>query len=134
MARGGVRGQISSLLFLWLNNSFNPRVIIFLDRVIMASQTQGIQQLLAAEKKAAEKVRSPSTLRGSSWPDVINIQVQEARKRKAKRLKQAKEEAQAEIERFKAEKEKAFHEKERTHQGSKYVSCLSVNSSDELFL
>ena len=45
----------------------------------MASQTQGIQQLLAAEKRAAEKVS-------------------EARKRKNRRLKQAKEEAQAEIE------------------------------------
>jgi V-type H+-transporting ATPase subunit G len=41
----------------------------------MASQTGEIQQLLAAEKKAAEKVA-------------------EAKKRKNKRLKQAKEEAQ----------------------------------------
>lgn len=41
----------------------------------MASQTQGIQQLLVAEKRAAEKVA-------------------EARKRKNRRLKQAKEEAQ----------------------------------------
>ena len=41
----------------------------------MASQTQGIQQLLSAEKRAAEKVA-------------------EARKRKNRRLKQAKEEAQ----------------------------------------
>jgi hypothetical protein len=41
----------------------------------MASQTQGIQQLLVAEKRAAEKVS-------------------EARKRKNRRLKQAKEEAQ----------------------------------------
>ncbi len=48
----------------------------------MASQTQGIQQLLSAEKKAAEKVS-------------------EARKRKNRRLKQAKEEAQAEIEAYK---------------------------------
>ena len=39
----------------------------------MASQTQGIQQLLSAEKRAAEKVA-------------------EARKRKNRRLKQAKEE------------------------------------------
>lgn len=45
----------------------------------MASQTAGIQQLLAAEKKAAEKIN-------------------EARKRKAKRLKQANDEAKAEIE------------------------------------
>ena len=48
----------------------------------MASQTAGIQQLLVAEKRAAEKVA-------------------EARKRKNRRLKQAKEEAQAEIEKYK---------------------------------
>jgi V-type H+-transporting ATPase subunit G len=41
----------------------------------MASQTGEIQQLLVAEKKAADKVG-------------------EAKKRKAKRLKQAKDEAQ----------------------------------------
>ena len=45
----------------------------------MASQSTGIQQLLVAETAAVEKVS-------------------DARKRKAKRLKQAKEEAQAEIE------------------------------------
>jgi len=44
----------------------------------MASQTQGIQQLLVAEKRAAEKVS-------------------EARKRKNRRLKQAKEEAQVQL-------------------------------------
>lgn len=49
----------------------------------MASQTAGIQQLLAAEKRAAEKIN-------------------EARKRKAQRLKQAKQEAQAEIEKYRA--------------------------------
>lgn len=48
----------------------------------MAAQTQGIQQLLAAEKRAAEKVN-------------------EARKRKARRLKQAKDEAQGEIQKYK---------------------------------
>lgn len=47
----------------------------------MASQTAGIQQLLAAEKRAAEKIN-------------------DARKRKALRLKQAKQEAQAEIEKY----------------------------------
>lgn len=65
----------------------------------MASQTQGIQQLLLAEKKAAEKV-------------------QEARKNKAKRLKKAKEEATAEIERFRSERENAFREYESKHMGS----------------
>ena len=66
----------------------------------MASQTQGIQQLLAAEKRAAEKVS-------------------EARKRKNRRLKQAKEEAQAEIEKYKAEREKQFREHEARYVGSK---------------
>ncbi|OQV22520.1 putative V-type proton ATPase subunit G [Hypsibius exemplaris] len=66
----------------------------------MATQTQGIQQLLAAEKKAADKVA-------------------EARKRKARRLKQAKEEAQAEIEKYREEREKAFKEYESHHLGSR---------------
>lgn len=47
----------------------------------MASQTAGIQQLLAAEKRAAEKIT-------------------EARKAKARRLKQAKDEAQGEVEKY----------------------------------
>ncbi|CAG2115817.1 unnamed protein product, partial [Medioppia subpectinata] len=66
----------------------------------MASQTQGIQQLLTAEKRAAEKV-------------------QEARKRKARRLKQAKDEANHEIEKFKAEREKQFRDYEHKHMGSR---------------
>ncbi|KAH9407029.1 PREDICTED: V-type proton ATPase subunit G-like [Rhagoletis zephyria] len=65
----------------------------------MASQTQGIQQLLIAEKKAAEKV-------------------QEARKKKARRLKQAKDEATSEIERFRADRERNFREYETKHMGS----------------
>uniref|UniRef100_H3CZW2 V-type proton ATPase subunit G n=1 Tax=Tetraodon nigroviridis TaxID=99883 RepID=H3CZW2_TETNG len=59
----------------------------------MASQSQGIQQLLQAEKRAAEKVT-------------------EARKRKNRRLKQAKEEAQAEIEQYRLQREKEFKTKE----------------------
>ena len=66
----------------------------------MAAQTQGIQSLLAAEKKAAEKVS-------------------DARKRKNRRLKQAKEEAQAEIEKYKAEREKQFRDHEARFAGSK---------------
>lgn len=66
----------------------------------MASQTQGIQQLLAAEKRAAEKVG-------------------EARKRKQRRLKQAKEEAQDEIERYRQERERQFKEFEAKHMGSR---------------
>merc|ERR1712142_785080 len=59
----------------------------------MAGSGSGIQQLLAAEKRAAEKVA-------------------EAKKRKNRRLKQAKEEAQEEITKYKAEREKAFKESE----------------------
>lgn len=66
----------------------------------MASQTQGIQQLLVAEKRASEKVS-------------------EARKRKNRRLKQAKEEAQAEIEKYKGEREAQFREHEARFAGSK---------------
>ena len=65
----------------------------------MASQTQGIQQLLQAEKRAAERVS-------------------EARKRKARRLKQAKEEAQAEIEQYRGEREKVYREREKGQSGS----------------
>ena len=66
----------------------------------MAAQTQGIQQLLSAEQRAAAKVS-------------------DARKRKNRRLKQAKEEAQAEIEKYKAEREKQFREHEARFAGSK---------------
>jgi len=65
----------------------------------MASQSQGVQQLLAAEKKAAEKVA-------------------EARKRKNIRLKQAKHEAQQEIERLTTDRKQQFEEYERRHLGS----------------
>jgi len=63
-------------------------------------QSTGIQQLLRAEKTAAEKVG-------------------EARKRKARRLKQAKEEATAEIDAYKAEREKQYREHESKIMGSK---------------
>lgn len=66
----------------------------------MASQTQGIQQLLAAEKRAAEKVK-------------------DARNRKAQRLKQAKDEAQAEINKFRSEREETFKKYEAEHMGSR---------------
>lgn len=67
----------------------------------MSSQhSQEVQLLLTAEKRASEKVA-------------------EARKMKTKRLKQAKEEAAADIELFKAERHKAFEEYERLHIGSK---------------
>merc|ERR1711983_236714 len=70
------------------------------NKIKMASQTQGIQQLLVAEKRASEKVS-------------------EARKRKNRRLKQAKEEAQAEIEKYKKEREDQFRDREARYAGSK---------------
>ncbi|XP_054425041.1 V-type proton ATPase subunit G 2 isoform X1 [Pteronotus mesoamericanus] len=60
----------------------------------MASQSQGIQQLLQAEKRAAEKVA-------------------DARKRKARRLKQAKEEAQMEVEQYRREREQEFQSRQQ---------------------
>jgi len=79
----------------------------------MASQTQGIQQLLAAEKRAAEKV-------------------QEARKRKQRRLKQAKEEAQDEIEKYRAERERQFKEFEAKHMGSKEGVAAKIDEDTRL--
>ena len=49
---------------------------------------------------------------------IIGQKVQEARKKKARRLKQAKEEALIEIERFRSERENAFREYESKHMGS----------------
>jgi len=74
----------------------------------MASQSQGIQQLLQAEKRAAEKVA-------------------EARKRKNRRLKQAKEEAQAEIEQYRLQREKDFKTKEAAALGSHGNSAVEVD-------
>lgn len=67
----------------------------------MASQpSQEVQLLLAAEKRATEKVS-------------------EARTRKNQRLKRAKEEAAADIEQFKAERQITFNKYETEHIGSK---------------
>ncbi|KAF2905321.1 hypothetical protein ILUMI_00848 [Ignelater luminosus] len=79
----------------------------------MASQTQGIQQLLAAEKRAAEKVS-------------------EARKRKARRLKQAKEEAQDEIEKYRKERERQFREFEAKHMGSREDVAAKIEQDTKL--
>lgn len=79
----------------------------------MASQTQGIQQLLAAEKRAAEKVG-------------------EARKRKQRRLKQAKEEAQEEIERYRQERERQFKEFEAKHMGSREGVAAKIDADTVL--
>lgn len=77
----------------------------------MASQSQGIQQLLQAEKRAAEKVA-------------------DARKRKARRLKQAKEEAQMEVEQYRREREQEFQSKQQALFCQKLVFLfLSCSSS-----
>lgn len=54
------------------------------------------------------------------------LQVNDARKRKARRLKQAKEEALAEIERFKNEREMQFKEYEAKHMGSRDDVALKI--------
>ncbi|XP_045505327.1 V-type proton ATPase subunit G [Colias croceus] len=79
----------------------------------MASQTQGIQQLLAAEKRAAEKVS-------------------EARKRKAKRLKQAKEEAQDEVEKYRQERERQFKEFEAKHMGTREGVAAKIEAETKV--
>ncbi|KAF7274479.1 V-type proton ATPase subunit G-like [Rhynchophorus ferrugineus] len=82
----------------------------------MAShQTQGIQQLLTAEKRAAEKVA-------------------EARKRKVKRIKQARDEAQAEIEAYRNERERQFREYETRHMGSKEDVAAKIDKDTEVYL
>ncbi|XP_067634742.1 V-type proton ATPase subunit G-like [Eurosta solidaginis] len=75
----------------------------------MTSQSTGIQQLLAAEKKAAEKVS-------------------EARKRKAKRLKQAKDEAVEEIEKYREERERILKEYEAKYMGSREGAAMKIEA------
>ncbi|CAO1433941.1 unnamed protein product [Diamesa serratosioi] len=75
----------------------------------MTSPSAGIQQLLAAEKKAADKVG-------------------EARKRKARRLKQAKDEATEEIEKYRSEREKQFKDFEVKHVGSREGVAIKIDA------
>jgi multidrug efflux pump subunit AcrB len=56
-----------------------------LEKIAMTSQCQGIQQLLQAERRAKDKL-------------------EEAKKWKGKRLKQAKEEAMAEIDQYRMQR------------------------------
>ncbi|EFB26798.1 hypothetical protein PANDA_002582, partial [Ailuropoda melanoleuca] len=65
----------------------------------MTSQSQGIHQLLQAEKRAKDKL-------------------EEAKKRKEKRLKQAKEEAMAEIDQYRMQRDKEFRLKQSKVMGS----------------
>ncbi|MBN4724486.1 V-type ATPase subunit G, partial [Escherichia coli] len=69
--------------------------------------------LLAAEKRAAEKVS-------------------EARKRKAKRLKQAKEEAQDEVEKYRQERERQFKEFEAKHMGTREGVAAKIEAETKV--
>ncbi|EHB03784.1 V-type proton ATPase subunit G 3 [Heterocephalus glaber] len=73
----------------------------------MTSQSQGVHQLLQAEKRAKDKL-------------------EEAKNGKRKRLKQAKEEAMAEIDQYRMEREKEFRLRESKIMGSQ------SNVSDEV--
>ncbi|XP_017361561.1 V-type proton ATPase subunit G 3 [Cebus imitator] len=73
----------------------------------MTSQTQGIHQLLQAEKRAKDKL-------------------EEAKRRKGKRLKQAKEEAMVEIDQYRMQRDKEFRLKQSNIMGSQ------SNLSDEI--
>ncbi|XP_003410250.2 V-type proton ATPase subunit G 3 [Loxodonta africana] len=73
----------------------------------MTSQSQGIHQLLQAEKRAKDKL-------------------DEAKQRKGKRLKQAKEEEMAEIDQYRMQKDKEFQLKQ-----PKIMGCQS-NLADEI--
>ncbi|XP_036603526.1 V-type proton ATPase subunit G 1-like [Trichosurus vulpecula] len=79
----------------------------------MASQSQGIQQLLQAEKRASEKIL-------------------EARRRKVERLKQAKEEAQNEVEQYRLKRETEFKAKEAEALGSQGASSVELEKETEV--
>lgn len=56
----------------------------------------------------------------------------EARKRKNRRLKQAKEEAQVEIEKYKAERERSFKENESKNAGSKEDIAAKIEADTKV--
>ncbi|CAJ0936849.1 unnamed protein product, partial [Ranitomeya imitator] len=98
------------------NTTHRPRhlYILYIPRsAAMTSQSQGIQQLLQAEKRAAERVS-------------------EARKRKARRLKQAKEEAQGEIEQYRIEREREFQSQQRTVRRQRALGTQGFDLSSEI--
>ncbi|GFO09525.1 V-type proton ATPase subunit g [Plakobranchus ocellatus] len=73
----------------------------------MAQKTEGIQQLLIAEKKATERVV-------------------DARKRKAQRIKAAKREADTEIQAFKNEKDAQYKHYEAEILGKKSDNEIQI--------
>merc|ERR1712066_801339 len=78
----------------------------------MASQSEGIQRLLEAEKEAQKDVDA-------------------ARRQKAKKLKQAKDEAKAEIQIFTKEREAQFKEKEAAIMGGKNDLQQNINAQTQ---
>uniref|UniRef100_A0A8D2ATR6 V-type proton ATPase subunit G n=1 Tax=Sciurus vulgaris TaxID=55149 RepID=A0A8D2ATR6_SCIVU len=78
----------------------------------MTSQSQGIHQLLQAEKRAKDKL-------------------EEAKKRKGKRLKQAKEEAMAEVDQYRMQRDKEFRLKQSRIMGSQ--SNVSYEIEEQTF-
>ncbi|XP_035393492.1 V-type proton ATPase subunit G 3 isoform X2 [Cygnus atratus] len=71
----------------------------------MTSQSQGIQQLLQAEKRAKDKLEEAKKSKHLASG-------------KGKRLKQAKEEAIAEIDHYRLQREKEFRNKQTNVMGS----------------
>ncbi|MGH0148969.1 UNVERIFIED_CONTAM: hypothetical protein FKN15_013949 [Acipenser sinensis] len=74
----------------------------------MTSQSHGIHHLIQAEKKAKEEL-------------------DEAKKRKARRLKQAKDEALAEVENYRQMRENGFKNKQTGIMGSQGKFSLEVD-------
>ena len=81
----------------------------------MAAQSQGIKQLMAAEKEAA-------------------LVVANARKRKAYRLKEAKEDAAKEIEDYKKQRETQFQAQQTKYTDSKddFAQKMKVDTDKKL--
>ncbi|EOA95861.1 Vacuolar proton pump subunit G 3, partial [Anas platyrhynchos] len=74
----------------------------------MTSQSQGIQQLLQAEKRAKDKLEEAKKI-NPCFSSPLG---------KGKRLKQAKEEAIAEIDHYRLQREKEFRNKQTNVMGS----------------
>ncbi|PNJ50092.1 V-type proton ATPase subunit G 3 isoform X1 [Pongo abelii] len=79
----------------------------------MTSQSQGIHQLLQAEKRAKDKLEEAKKKTGTASG-------------KGKRLKQAKEEAMVEIDQYRMQRDKQFRLKQSKIMGSQ------SNLSDEI--
>ncbi|XP_065916719.1 V-type proton ATPase subunit G 2-like [Dysidea avara] len=81
----------------------------------MASQSEGIRKLMQAERQAEEVVSS-------------------AKRKKAQRIKEAKEEAKKEVETYKQEREHLFQEQMKKNAGSKddFAAKMRVDTEKRL--